>query len=234
MIDDRPDAAGHRTAAGEARETGRIEAFSDGVFAVAITLLVLDLRVPHGAADGGALLRELVRQWPAYLAFVTSFATIGIMWMNHHRMFTLIRRVDTPLLLLNGVLLLAVTFVPFPTALVAEYLSRPGATVAAAVFNGTYVVLALAFNALWHCAARGRRLLRRDAGPEMVDAITRDYRLGPPCYIATFMLTFINVGLSVAMNLALAIFWALPRGTRIRAGGTGPAAPAGGGAENGP
>jgi uncharacterized membrane protein len=203
-----------RAAAAEARETGRIEAFSDGVFAVAITLLVLDLRVPHNAPDGPALFRALLAQWPAYLAFVTSFATIGIMWVNHHRLFTLIRRADTGLLLLNGLLLLAVTFVPFPTALVAEYVPRPGpAVVAAAVFNGAYIVLALAFNLLWHYAASGGRLLRADAAPEAVEAITRDYRLGPPLYAATFLLAFVNVGLSVAFNLALAVFWALPRRT---------------------
>jgi uncharacterized membrane protein len=209
-------AGGESGASGDAdvRETGRIEAFSDGVFAVAITLLVLDLRVPHNAADGGALLHALLNQWPAYLAFVTSFATIGIMWVNHHRMFTLIARTDTNLMLLNGLFLLAVTFVPFPTALVAEYIPRPGAMVAAAVFNGTYIVLALVFNALWRYAAGRGRLLHAAADSGMAEAITRDYLLGPPMYLATFLLTFVNVSLSVILNLVLAVFWALPRRRR--------------------
>ncbi len=127
----------------EARETARIEAFSDGVFAIAATLLVLDLKVPHDAAGGPGLLRALAAQWPAYLAFVTSFAFIGIMWINHHRLFTLIKRSDNLLLVFNGLLLLGVTFVPFPTAVLAEYIPRDGGHVAAAVYSGTYTVLAV-------------------------------------------------------------------------------------------
>jgi len=92
-------------AAAAAKETARIEAFSDGVFAIAITLLVLDLKVPHDMAEGRDLAAALWRQWPAYLAFVTSFATICIMWINHRRMFTLIGRADDGLLVLNGLLL---------------------------------------------------------------------------------------------------------------------------------
>src|SRR5215469_2591255 len=107
-----------------ASETGRVEAFSDGIFAIAATLLVLDLKVPQ---TGGRTLASALRsQWPTYLAFVTSFATILIMWINHHRIFTLIGRSDDRLLFYNGLLLFGVTLVPFPTALVAEYLRHDG------------------------------------------------------------------------------------------------------------
>jgi len=100
-------------------ETGRLEAFSDGVIAVAITLLVLDIKVPHATdLGGGTLLRALSHQWPVYLAYLTSFATILVMWLNHHNLFKQIKRVDHTLLLLNGLLLLGVTLVPFPTALI--------------------------------------------------------------------------------------------------------------------
>jgi uncharacterized membrane protein len=101
-------------------DTARTEAFSDGVFAIAITLLVLDIKVPHDLPENTSLLRALLNQWPIYMAFLTSFATIGIMWLNHHRMFRYIRRVDHWFLVLNGLLLLGVTFVPFPTSLAAE------------------------------------------------------------------------------------------------------------------
>ena len=196
--------------AAEVRETARIEAFSDGVFAVAITLLALDLKVPHDMPDARSLWRALLEQWPAYFAFVTSFATIGIMWINHHRLFTLIRRTTNTLLVLNGLLLLGVTFVPFPTAVVAEYTSRPAAPVAAAVFNGTYTVLAVLFNVLWRHAAGKNRLLDHRADPRAIEAIWRGYALGPPMYLVSFALAFISVAASLTMNLLLAVFWALP------------------------
>ncbi len=193
-----------------ARETARIEAFSDGVFAVAITLLVLDLRVPHDIAGGRDLLAALLRQWPAYAGFVTSFATIGIMWVNHHRLFTLIRRSDDVLLLLNGLLLLGITFVPFPTAVLAEYFPRSEGHVAAEVYSGTYIALAIFFNLLWRYASHQGRLLGKGADPHTVAAITRGYSFGPPTYLLSFILAFLSAEASLAMNLALAIFWALP------------------------
>jgi len=198
------------TPAVEIKETGRVEAFSDGVFAVAITLLALDLRVPHDMPDGRSLAHALLAQWPGYLAFVTSFATIGIMWINHHRLFTHIRRTDNTLLVLNGLLLLGVTFVPFPTALVAEYIPRPAGTVAAVVFSGTYTVLAVMFNLLWRYSSGKSRLLDHRADPRAIEAITRGYALGPPAYFLSFVLAFVSVAASVAMNLLLAIYWALP------------------------
>ena len=115
------------------KETGRIEAFSDGVFAIAVTLLVLEVRVPHlqDGGAGGSLARALLAQWPSYVALVTSFLTVLVMWANHHRIFELVRRVNAPFLYANGLLLLVVTVVPFPTAVLAEYFQKPGATTAA-------------------------------------------------------------------------------------------------------
>jgi len=108
------------------KETARIEAFSDGVFAIAITLLILEIKVPQEAGSEEALTKALARQWPSYVAFLSSFATIGIMWINHHRLFTHIRRIDHGLLVLNSLLLLAVVVVPFPTALLAAHWGGPG------------------------------------------------------------------------------------------------------------
>src|SRR5438270_13814781 len=99
-------------------ETSRIEAFSDGVFAIAITLLILDVHVP--TISQGPLGAALRRQWPTYIAYLISFAFIGIMWVNHHRLFNHIRRSDNGLMFLNLLLLLGVSAVPFPTALLAR------------------------------------------------------------------------------------------------------------------
>ena len=198
------------TPASEEKETGRTEAFSDGVFAIAITLLVLELKVPHlsGAVTAGSLARALADQWPSYTSFVISFFTILIMWVNHHAMFGLIRRINLPFLYANGFLLLVVTFIPYPTAVLATYLETPAAPVAGAFFAGTYVLLGVAYNLLWHAAIRGKGLLRRDLTPEIVDACTRRFRLGPPLYLVATAASFVSVFLAVGICAALAIFWA--------------------------
>jgi uncharacterized membrane protein len=196
--------------AGE-KETARVEAFSDGVFAIAVTLLVLELKVPH--QEGGPSLRAaLLRQWPSYLALTTSFATIVIMWINHHMLFTHIRRVDRPLLLLNAAVLFGVTLVPFPTALAASYIQHQGEEVAAAVLSGTFLMTAIAFNVLWRYASSVRRtppMLREPDNPQ-VRAIHAQYRWGPAWYLAALAVAPFQAAVSVAINLALAVFFALP------------------------
>ncbi len=201
-------------------DTARLEAFSDGVFAIAITLLVLNLAVPLSGELKGPLWDALLRQWPVYVAYLISFLFILIMWTNHHRLFRYIRRSDHMLLLLNGLLLLFITLVPFPTRLLAEYLESPNRAdqrVAALVYNGTYVLIAIAFNLLWWYAVRNRRLLDETVHPSHLQAVTNDYRYGGiPVYLVTFVLTFVNVWLSLAANVGLAIFWALPRSRKRR------------------
>jgi TMEM175 potassium channel family protein len=191
-------------------ETSRLEAFSDGVFAIAMTLLVLDLKVPPVAPGGPPLGEALLRQWPAYLAFVTSFATIGIMWINHHLNFTLIRRTDHTLLVLNGLLLLGVTFLPFPTALVAAYMGHPGERTAAAVYAGTFLAIGIFWNFLWRYASGGGRLLGRDADPRLVGAVTRAYRPAVLWYSAAFAAAFVHAATSVAIIAVLAVYFARP------------------------
>lgn len=185
------------------KETGRVEAFSDGVFAIAITLLALDIKIPSASA-GTRLSELLVKQWPAYLAF------IGIMWINHHRLFTYIRRTDHMLLILNGLLLMGVTVVPFTTALLAAYVGRPDQDVAAMVYNGNYVATAIFFNILWRYAASGNRLLGRSVDTAAVTALSKQYLLGPALYLACVALAWISVPAGLALNIALAIFFAFP------------------------
>jgi uncharacterized membrane protein len=203
------------------RDTGRLEAFSDGVFAIAITLLVLDLKVPEGDQLGDSLLSFLAGKWPSYLAFLTSFATIGIMWVNHHRLFTHIRRFDNTLLFLKNLLLLGVTITPWPTSHLALYLGETEVTlvdqsVAAMVYTGLFVLLAVFFNLLWRYASRGDRLLGRNVNRTAVRAITEQYRFGIVPYLIAFVsaalggLSYAFVLVSVLLSLALAIYFALP------------------------
>jgi len=191
------------------KETTRVEAFSDGVFAIAITLLILEIKVP--SPGSGDLAAQLLRQWPSYFSFVISFAFIGIMWMNHHRLFTHIHRSNDALLVFNLLLLLGVTAVPFPTAVLAAHLGRPGQRVAALLFNGTYLFIAIAFNLLWRYAASGnRRLLAANVDTASVERITRQYAFGPISYLVCVALGWVNVPASLALNAALACFFALP------------------------
>ena len=128
------------------KETGRVEAFSDGVFA--ITLLILDVHVPRDLPETTTLGDALLKQWPSYLAFVISFALIGIMWINHHKLFTLIKRSDHLLLVFNALLLLGATVVPFTTSLLAEYIGHGEQRVAAMVYMGNFFAIAIFFNLL--------------------------------------------------------------------------------------
>jgi uncharacterized membrane protein len=196
-------------AAVQEKETGRVEAFSDGVFAIAITLLVLELKVPHlpAGAPAPALGAALLAEWPSYLALVTSFFAILIMWANHHAMFNMIRRVNAPFLYANGFLLFVVTIVPFPTALLAEYLDRPAAPLAAAVYGGTFVAGAAAYNVLWRSAIAGRHLLRSDVSEERIDKMTRSYRVGVPLYLVATAGAFLHPAITIGICTALWVYW---------------------------
>jgi uncharacterized membrane protein len=199
-------------------ETNRIEAFTDGVFAIAITLLILEIKVPRDLAPSSTLAWALAHQWPSYLAFVTSFFTILIMWVNHHRLFTHIAHCDDRLLFYNGLLLFGIAFVPFPTALVAEYLGHAGQTTAASVYNVTLIAIAICFNLLWRCASRHGRLLHHDHDRDAVRHITESYRYGPLWYVVALALAFVSVTASLLLDLSLAIYFALPSKTAAAIG----------------
>jgi uncharacterized membrane protein len=126
-------------------DSGRVEAFSDGVFAIAITLLVLDLKV----SGEGSLLDQLLHAWPHYFAYVVSFLTIGIMWMNHHTILGHVKRVDRPLLVLNLLLLMGIVAIPFPTTLVAEHLTGDEGKVATVTYGLVMIAISAGFDALW-------------------------------------------------------------------------------------
>lgn len=198
------------TATFERNETVRIEAFSDGVFAIAITLLVLGIKVPlaHDLDAGGSLGSALIKLWPHYLAFVTSFIMILAKWVNHHRIFSFIQRTDHLFLYWNGLLLLFITFMPFPTALLAEYLLHSQSKVAGAVLAGTYAASAFAFKGMWHYASKNGRLLARNVDSKEIRQITLQYRYGPLLYLLAFALSFVSVGLGVVVCLCLAVFFA--------------------------
>jgi uncharacterized membrane protein len=189
------------------KETGRLETFADGVFAIAITLLVLEIRIPAAGEDLG---QALLKQWPSFAAYVTSFLTIGVIWVSHHQMFTIIRRTTTTFLFLNVLFLLPVAFVPFPTALVADHILEEGTrTTAVLVYGAVSVVIALMFNVLWAYAFRNG-LVVTGTGANRAQAVARGFIVGPLIYLAATLLAFANPFISMAVFAGLAVYWMLP------------------------
>jgi uncharacterized membrane protein len=196
--------------AGRDNDTGRIEAFSDGVFAIAITLLVIEIGVPQVEGEGTPLFGALVEQWPSYFGYVISFLQIGVIWANHHNRFRFIVRSDHVLLFLNILFLMCVAFIPFPTALLADYLRGAERATAGAVYAGTLAVTAVFFTLLWLYAATNYRLIDRNLDPFLVRAMTRRYVLGMVAYLFAFILAFINVAASLILIVILALIFVLP------------------------
>jgi uncharacterized membrane protein len=188
-------------------EPNRVEAFSDGVFAIAITLLILAVGIEQ-AISGGDLGEQLLDLWPAYIAYAVSFLTIGIMWANHHQIFRHFERVDRPLLLLNILLLMVISFTPFPTRVVAEHAQNASDRQAAALLYGTTMTItAICFFGVWFYGSR--KLLRPDADRREVSGITRSYLPGAPIYATATLIAFVNSIASLVLFGAIALFYAI-------------------------
>jgi TMEM175 potassium channel family protein len=199
--------------------TGRIEMFSDGVFAIAITLLVLEIRPPE---DTSRLAHELGELWPSYVAYVVSFLLIGLVWANHHTMFEHIERGDRILLFLNVLLLMDVAFLPFPTAVMANaFQDGSGEKVAVVFYGATLVVGGVFFNAVWQYARWEHRLLGTHISSDEARAIGRRFMLGPVLYGIGIALGALNATAGVAVYAFLILFYWLPgrRAPRARPGG---------------
>jgi uncharacterized membrane protein len=191
-------------------ETNRTEAFSDGVLAIAVTLLVLDLRVPLRDTLHGSLAAALANEWPAYAAYVTSFLVIGIIWVNHHAVFELMRGVDRIALFLNLLLLMSVVAIPFTTALLAEYLRAGGANArtAALVYSAVMLAMSCGFAGLYTYVARHPALLADGVDPTAVrGSIVRFSAIGTALYVATLVVALFSAPLCLLAHLAIALYY---------------------------
>jgi uncharacterized membrane protein len=188
--------------------TGRLEAFSDGVFAIAATLLILSVgtQLPRGGAGLGA---ALLHAWPSYVAYAVSFLTIGIIWANHHTLMAQVGRVDRAFLIASVVFLMVIAFIPFPTQVIADHIRDDGARAAALTYGLTMTLTAVMFNVIWFAASRRGRLLREDADPAVVRGITRSYLPGPWIYLAATLVALVAPILAAALFAAIAIFYAV-------------------------
>jgi uncharacterized membrane protein len=187
-------------------DTRRVEAFSDGVYAIAITLLVLTFDVP---GRDEPLQHALLHQWPSYAAYAVSFLTVGIMWTNHHTVMQQIGRVDRTFLLVTVFNLMFVAFVPYPTRVVAKFINTDDRRAAALFYGITFTCTALSWAALWFYAALGNRLISAVADPRVVSGITRSFLPGTLLYGGATLVAFASATVSVILFGAIALFYAL-------------------------
>jgi uncharacterized membrane protein len=186
-----------------AMETSRLETFSDGVFAIAATLLILEVhRAPGSVAQG------LIHAWPSYVAYAISFLTIGIIWVNHHYVMEQVGRVDRTFLFINVVFLMVVAFSPYPTRVLAENL-RAGSHAAAFAYGLTFTLMSISYGALWFYAARGRRLIAAGADQRIVSGISRSFAPGSFIYAAATLSSLASAYLAVGLYAAIALFYVL-------------------------
>jgi len=188
-------------------ESRRVEAFSDGVFAIAITLLILTIAQPTNYHD---LQRDIVNRLPDFGAYAVSFSVIGIMWFNHHSIFAHFARVDRGLVYLNLLLLMTIAFVPYPTQVFGEALRQgSGAEVAAVMYSATLAVNAYAWSALWLYASRDRRLLNAAFPESERRPATMAFSIGVVFYTASIGVAFVNAYACLAFHALLAVYYAL-------------------------
>jgi uncharacterized membrane protein len=185
----------------------RVETLSDGVFAIAITLLVLTIAQP---GNYNHLAQELADRWPGFAAYVVSFAVIGIMWFNHHSIFAHFERVDRGLVYLNLLLLMTIVFIPYPTGIFGQALQKgQGAQTAAVLYSVVMAVNAYAWSALWVYASRGRRLLSPGFPETQRGIATVLFTIGSALYTITVGIAFISAYACLAFHALLAVYYAL-------------------------
>jgi uncharacterized membrane protein len=198
----------------------RLVFFSDAVIAIAITLLVLEIKVPEIEPGPGnsELARQLTALWPKYLGYLTSFWVIAFYWISHHRSFRYIREYDSGLLRINLLVLFFIAFVPFPTALLFEY---PAEWITVALYAGTLAAIGLSLLWMWHYATQNHRLVEPSLSPLLIHSIFRRLLISPAVFLASIVVAFFNPGLAMDSWLLLLLFFFLLRTNRPNPGNTG-------------
>lgn len=195
------------------RGTERLVFFSDAVFAIAITLLVLEIKAPPG---GAPLARTLLDLWPSYVAYAISFFAIGAIWLNHHKMYDHIVRVDDGALLLNLSQLMIIGFIPFPTAVLAESLRHGAdAAIGTAFYGSALIAFGIVVNLAWRHAAKDHRLLHEDLAPDMVKRLSYRYLAGPIVYLICTSLPFVSHWITLALFFLIHLYYIWPDKVRL-------------------
>jgi len=190
--------------------TGRIEAFSDGVFAIAITLLIIEIAVPK-VKSGESLADALLDEWPSYFAYVLSFGTIGIYWANHHSFFRLFLRTDHAFLMLNVFFLMCIAFLPFPTAVLAEYMQDGDhRNTAVTLYAFGLLLPAACWFAIWLYGSWGMRLIDRSLAPGFVRFLTRQYVVSVSIYAMAVLISFASGVVALGFCVAITALYLFP------------------------
>ncbi len=190
------------------KETLRLETFSDGVFCIAVTLLSLEVGVKlKDDISNQSLMNELLAEWPIYLAYVISFANVLLAWMGHHGLFKMLHKTDNAIMITNGLLLMLVALVPFPTKTLGKFLTTDAFKAAVIFYTAYFVLISLAFRLLWFAAARKKDLLVHDITAKQIRQTTRNENIGLICNAIILSVAFINPWAALALSFGMWVYW---------------------------
>ncbi len=191
---------------------GRVEAFTDGVFAVAVTLLILNIQVPHvpEGAEPEVLIDLLLKQWPAYLGYLLTFITLGSVWIANHRLLRFLQAVDETFQIINLLFLMFVTLTPFTTALLAEYLQQPNKIrIATTIYGVTWGIMGLLTSGMWHYAKRAN-FLKPNLDPIRIRQVTVQFGIGSVFGFFAMLLALISPAIGIALYVLIALAYLRP------------------------
>ncbi|HEU5168739.1 MAG TPA: TMEM175 family protein [Chitinophagaceae bacterium] len=190
------------------KETLRIETFSDGVFCIAVTLLSIEIGVEvHGAVTNKELTHALLAKWPLYLAYVISFINVLLAWIGHHSLFKMLHQSDNSIMITNGLLMMLVALVPFPTKTLGEFLLTGGFKTAVIFYTAYFVLISIAFRLLWYAATRKAGILMHGVTEKQIKLTTRNENIGLLCNTIIFAVAFINPWLALAFSFVMWVYW---------------------------
>jgi uncharacterized membrane protein len=190
------------------KETLRIETFSDGVFCIAVTLLSIEIGVElHGDVTNAGLQHALLAKWPICLAYVISFINVLLAWIGHHGLFKMMNKSDNSIMITNGLLLMLVALVPFPTKTLGEYLLSSGFKTAVIFYTAYFVLISIAFRLLWYAATRKAGILMNDVTAAQINETTRNENIGLTCNAIIFGVAFINPWVALALSFIMWVYW---------------------------
>lgn len=192
------------------KETSRIEAFSDGVFAIALTLLAIDLKAPVlETINNASLTAAIAARWTEYFAFFNSFVVVLLMWISHHGIFKIVRKTNTRFMLANGLVLFFVAAVSYPTSVLAKYILTDAAPAVAAFYAGYSAIANVAYIMLLRVVSGNKSLLKNNVSDDEIRKLSRGLTMALPIYIAATLLAFVNVWITVSITTLLWVYWAV-------------------------